>query len=307
MFKLNGKVFDWVASSSKKDDWRNRSGKEGKSLIREALRQVAAREGRNVFAEYQGVAVLYAGRVEHPRGRALWPHRSTVRLGGGRGSRALPFYITSELRGRSGGFSGITIHCHEFGHMLGLPDQYSMVRGKGMDLGVWCLMARSHRRKEGGHRPVHLCAWCKIKVGWLTPTTIDPRQPQKLALKPIENNGVQCIKIPLREAANEYLLLSYRQAVGFDKTLPRGGLLIWHVSGIKRVDLLEAHGRRNSRSRLMEIPFPLKNRRRIVLDQSLPDLVTSPLDRWRVEIGGIRLIPGKAVLFGVGPAPAKSE
>ena len=57
----------------------------------------------------------------------------------------------------------------------------------------------------------------------------------------------------------------------------------------------------------MEIPFPLKNRRRIVLDQSLPDLVTSPLDRWRVEIGGIRLIPGKAVLFGVGPAPANSE
>ena len=126
--------------------------------------------------------------------------------------------------------SNISVMCHEFGHMLGLPDLYSKdARAEG--LGVWCAMSN----QSGNGRPQHFSAWCKEQLGWLTPTIIDPREKQKLVLGPVERSDKECYKVLLKPDGSEYLLLENRRQFGFDASLPSQGLLIWRVSGNRPV------------------------------------------------------------------------
>ncbi len=299
-FQLEGKVFDWVAVDAKKEDYKNQNmgGREGSGFLQAAIEAIQARDGEDALAGYQGLAVVYAGTVDHPRGRVLWPHRSNVRVG----RQRLPYYIMSELSSRRGSFAGIGTHCHEFGHMLNLPDQYSEIAGQGVELGRWCLMANGEdgtRRSGGDRRPFHPCPWCKIQVGWLSPRMIDPRVEQKLILGPIEGSSEQCLKIPLREDASEYLLVSYRGGLGNHAAL-RTGVLVWHVSLGNQVDLLEAHGEQSSNRRFQEVPFPSGDTDTLIVDEQLADLKTHARGRWRVRIANIREQDGHALLE-IGP------
>ena len=73
----------------------------------------------------------------------------------------------------------ISVFCHEFGHMLGLPDLYARPEQPGSE-GVWQWCAMSNQIGSG--RPQHFCAWSKEQLGWVKPTVIDPRVKQKLVL-----------------------------------------------------------------------------------------------------------------------------
>jgi hypothetical protein len=134
--------------------------------------------------------------------------------------------------------TNISVICHEFGHMLGLPDLYARPENPGSEgLGVWCRMSN----QSGNGRPQHMCAWCKEQLGWLKPTVIDPTIKQQLILSPIENSPRECFKVLVRKDGSEYLLLENRRRIGHDASLPAEGLLIWRVLG-NRPYLEEAHG-----------------------------------------------------------------
>ena len=76
--------------------------------------------------------------------------------------------------------ANISVFCHEFGHMLGLPDLYARPENPGSEgVGIWCAMSN----QAGNGRPQHFCAWCKEKLGWVKPTVIDPTVKQKLILR----------------------------------------------------------------------------------------------------------------------------
>ena len=79
---------------------------------------------------------IYAGeRFNAARGSLYWPHRSSVSHGGKRWS----YFICPEGGARMG---NISVFCHEFGHMLGMPDLYARPENPGMEgAGVWCAMA----------------------------------------------------------------------------------------------------------------------------------------------------------------------
>ncbi len=65
----------------------------------------------------------------------------------------------------SGGMINIGVFCHEFGHVLGLPDLYDYdYDSEGV--GAWSLMAGGSWG-GGGAIPVHFDAWCKYKLGWV--------------------------------------------------------------------------------------------------------------------------------------------
>ncbi len=73
------------------------------------------------------VFIYYAGHneAEGADENTIWPHRSTVQNASAivSGVRIYDYACTSELRGRSGvSMCGIGTFCHEFGHVLGLPD-----------------------------------------------------------------------------------------------------------------------------------------------------------------------------------------
>jgi M6 family metalloprotease-like protein len=230
--RVEGRVFDWVEVSKKRADYAQGTGSSRTGLLAEALDVLHAREGSEALKEFDGVFFLYAGgRFQTNRGGLYWPHRASVSYQG----RRLPYFIVPE-----GGneMSNISVICHEFGHMLGLPDLYARPENPGSEgLGIWCCMSN----QAGSGRPQHMSAWCKEQLGWLKPTVIDPTIKQKLVLAPIENSATECFKVLIRRDGSEYLLLENRRKTGFDQSLPAEGLLIWRIVA-RRPILEESHG-----------------------------------------------------------------
>jgi hypothetical protein len=151
--------------------------------------------------------------------------------------------------------ANISVFCHEFGHMLGLPDLYARPDSPGSEgLGGWCAMSN----QAGNGRPQHFSAWCKEQLGWIQPAVINPTVPQRLVLGPIEDSPKECFKVLVRPDASEYLLLENRAKKGFDQSLPADGLLIWRVVQ-RRPILEESHGvdgPAGPRAFMSSVPYP---------------------------------------------------
>ncbi len=233
--RVEGKVFDWVEAKKNRTDYAatNTSPSERTALLLEVIDKLKEREGANVLRDYDGLCFIYAGaRVRTVnRGSLYWPHRSSLTSNNTR----LSYFIVAEGGETMG---NISVICHEFGHMLGLPDLYARPENPGSEgLSIWCAM--SNQSPNG--RPQHMSAWCKERLGWLKPTVIDPTVPQKLILSPIESSDRECYKVLVRPDGSEYLLLENRRKRGFDASLPAEGLLIWRVVGGRPI-LEEAHG-----------------------------------------------------------------
>jgi M6 family metalloprotease-like protein len=244
--KVEGKVFDYVEVSKKRGEYAtgNRS-----ALLTEAMDKLLAREGKDALKDFDGVFYLYAGeRYQAPRGSLYWPHRASFNHNG----RRWGYFICPEGGAR---MATISVFCHEFGHMIGLPDLYARPENPGMEgAGVWCAMAN----QVGNGRPQQFCAWSKEKLGWIKPTVLDPTVKQKLILAPIEDSPKECFKILLRRDGSEYLLLENRAKKGFDQSLPAHGLLIWRVVGNRPI-LEESHGVEGPsgpRVFLSAVPYP---------------------------------------------------
>ncbi len=131
--------------------------------------------------------------------------------------------------------------CHELGHDIGLPDLYDYT-GMSGGVGVHCLMAGGSwgaaAGEAGGTTPVLMSAWCRLQMGFMTPTVLSAGGTYTLvqASNPVNSN---VLKIPTSNP-NEYFLLENRQLTGFDmgmyETFSRasggvagGGVAIWHV------------------------------------------------------------------------------
>jgi M6 family metalloprotease-like protein len=257
-FKVEGKFIGWVEASKKRLEYSSGSGtssREKTGLLTEALDLYVKKHGKDALKEYDGIFFLYAGgRVDTTRGGLYWPHRANVMHGG----KSWPYFIVQEGGSR---MTDISVFCHEFGHMLGLPDLYARPEQPGSE-GVWQWCAMSNQ--IGGGRPQHFCAWAKEQLGWIQPVVIDPRVKQKLILSPIETDPTQCYKVMLRADGSEYFLLENRKRTGWDSQLPGEGLLIWRVFAGTRgqqqpVYLEESHGVEGSRgpsSFPTSVPFP---------------------------------------------------
>ncbi len=132
--------------------------------------------------------------------------------------------------------SGITsplgVMCHEFGHVLTLPDLYNTaVYGGASVVGDWDLMD-SGPYLGNGTNPSHPGAWHKVYLGWASPQLIADRAPE-VSLLPIETGTPNSVaKISIHSgSALEYFLVEYRsKTVGlYDRQIPATGLLVWHV------------------------------------------------------------------------------
>jgi M6 family metalloprotease-like protein len=243
--RVEGKAFSYVEVSKKRAEYStgNRS-----ALLTEALDKLVARD-KDALKDLDGVFFIYAGeRFQAPRGSLYWPHRSSVQHGGKR----WPYFICPEGGQR---MADISVFCHEFGHMLNLPDLYARPENPGMEgSGIWSAMAN----QVGRGRPQHFCAWCKEKLGWIKPTVIDPTVKQKLILGPVEESPKECYKVLVRPDGSEYFLLENRRKKGFDTSLPAEGLLIWRVVGNRPI-LEESHGVEGPagpRMFLDKVPYP---------------------------------------------------
>ena len=138
--------------------------------------------------------------------------------------------------------------CHEYGHLLGLPDLYNtaFIREKGAGpeedsagIGNWGLIGWGASGWHGDDGPNSLCAWSRMQLGWAGVTQVSQLHEE---MDPPEiGRAGDLYQIPL--ARREFFLLEYRRATStyYDRHVPAEGLLIWHVDD-RQVDLECADG-----------------------------------------------------------------
>ena len=229
--KIEGKMFPFVQVKKNRMDYS--TNKQGKmEMFNDACEKILARDGKDALKDYDGVFFIYAGpRAQVARGSLYWPHRSNFNFQG----KSWPYFIVQEGGGK---MNDISVFCHEFGHMLGLPDLYARPENPGSEgVGRWSAMAN----QAGAGKPQHFCAWSKEQLDWITPCVIDPTVKQKLILGAIEDSPKECFKVLAKADGSEYFLLENRRQKGFDTSLPAEGLLIWRVIGNRPI-LEESHG-----------------------------------------------------------------
>ena len=108
---------------------------------------------------------------------------------------------------------GVGVFSHEFGHDLGLPDEYDTSGNSGgaeNSTGFWTLMSSGSWGNSGdpdegiGNRPFHMNSWDKVQLGWLNYRIAGPGDAtQNYMLGPAETNTKQAqaaiVVLPDRE------------------------------------------------------------------------------------------------------------
>ncbi len=172
------------------------------------------------------------------------------------------------VRSRFTGFGGTTQRghtfsitastmCHEFAHVLGLPDLFDQTALTGAELapeedsagiGNWGIMGWGTLGWGVEDGPNAFSAWSLATLGWIEVVEVEG-SVAGLAIGEIFRDR-QAYKIPLTQ--DEYFLLEYRRADGsyYNRNIPQDGLLIWHIDEQadndeerhKQVDLVCADG-----------------------------------------------------------------
>jgi hypothetical protein len=134
----------------------------------------------------------------------------------------------------------VGVYAHEFGHILGLPDEYDYgyeSNGTGrfslMAGGSW---SRSPNLTEcAGNSPAHPSAWAVAKLGFVTPVLVTSTMVAA-SIPPIESSSINALYKILNPASGgqEYWLIENRQQIGFDQgfvtmSADAHGLLIYHI------------------------------------------------------------------------------
>ena len=188
--------------------------------------------------EVDFVYMIFAGNGENYSGNPseyLWPHQGwalneNVVLDG----KLLNKYACSaELeQASSTRRCGIGVLCHEFSHLLGLPDTYDTQYGtnyqEGMIPGRWDLMS-SGNYNDDSRRPANYTVFEKYQFGWATPTVLNRSQVVTM------NASSDYYYVSPDGGSRPYTTtdtmyyLENRQKIGWDAGLPGHGLMIWKV------------------------------------------------------------------------------
>lgn len=144
---------------------------------------------------------------------------------------------SNELVWRSGAskddrVDGIGAFLHEFSHVMGLPDLYSLLEGGCVTPGDWSILDVGCYLNEK-RTPPNYSGFELMALGW--------RDPEKLTAGKYEITGLHeedgrayivWSKGEENEAADapaEFFIMENRQLTGEDSFLPGHGMLVWHV------------------------------------------------------------------------------
>ncbi len=125
---------------------------------------------------------------------------------------------------------------HEFSHVIGLQDTYSNDSRGYATIGPlpYDVMALGLRNGNGGYPPT-FSAFEREAVGWLKPTEI-VNADSVYELKNL--SGMQAYAVSNPNKSDEYFLIEYRPAVGFDSKIGsssysgkqgKNGVMIWYI------------------------------------------------------------------------------
>ena len=222
--------------------------KNAREMIREAC--LLADAAGVDFSQYDNdkdgyvdfVYVIYAGYGEADGGgvNTVWPHQwdmssLKVKVDG----KTLGRYACGcELNNISKVYDGIGTFCHEFSHVLGLPDFYVT---EDMDnpphtLCDWDIMDYGPYNNDGNTPPAY-SAYERFYMGWLTPRLLT--DPEQVTLQNINNGTGESLIITENNTLPSvgwnpiprvFYTLETRKKAGWDAFLPGAGLLITKIT-----------------------------------------------------------------------------
>ncbi len=179
----------------------------------------------NVFFFFPGYNQAEGGGKD-----CIWPHAVTYGTPftylDGKG--IYHYGCTSEYRGSSGATrAGIGTFCHEFGHVIGLPDfydtDYEGNGGEGDGLFSYSIMSNGNYNNEG-RTPPYMTTIERNILGWKT--DIPLLEDGDYTLTGVQDNEGYMTET---ENPNEYFIFEARNKTGWDAYIPAAGLLIYHV------------------------------------------------------------------------------
>jgi M6 family metalloprotease-like protein len=273
-FSLAGTVYGWVEVANPESYYApNNAG----LFIVELLDSLDSYVN---FADYdndgdgfvESIIVIHSTiGAEYGNNSHIWSHRWSL-SGAGYG-----IYVTNDVNSNGiqvkvndysiqgsktfgGGLERIGVFCHEFGHLLGLPDLYD-TDYSSEGIGDWGIMSGGSWNEP--ESPAHFCVWSKEALGWLEPIVVEentefvnimPVEEYPVAYKLWYEGVVSPYTSPFGAGLNlgrQYFLVENRQKIGSDMHLHESGLLVWHIDNTinnnrdenhKLVDLEEADG-----------------------------------------------------------------
>lgn len=271
LFSINGTVLDWVRLANNDAFYEGGSGCNGlcgsaqiAALISEGVAALDPTVDFGMFDNdgpdnmpnsgdddgFVDVLVVLHPEVDGACGTTnIWAHRfsykgwtgdtlATADAAVGGGNIAVNNYV---IQGGQGGNActsdepvAMGIAAHELGHAIGLPDLYDtgFPVPQTQGIGEWGLMGAGNWQVPT--RPVHMTAWTKADLGWLTEVIIN--SDTVLDISPIVSSDISYL-LPIQNT-NEYFILANRQPILSDQSLTSGptplgpGLLIWHVDSV---------------------------------------------------------------------------
>ena len=170
----------------------------------------------------------------------LWSHQWDVRYSEFAAARDARFdgvrlgmYLCSaELAGEAGRFTGIAPTCHEYAHVLGLPDFYDTDGTRnGLCGGLYDFSLMSDTVFPGDNPPL-LNAMERLLLGWMKPEDLI-RMPGegRLGLPSLQNNVAGRFDTATE---GEFFLFEYRNGKGWDAAIPEG-LYVYHADQSSRL------------------------------------------------------------------------
>jgi M6 family metalloprotease-like protein len=189
------------------------------------------------------VYVIYAGYGQADGGNAntIWPHNSTLIYEGQGivckvdGKQVNNYACSNEINYSSKQYNGIGTFCHEFSHVLGLPDLY-ITEGSASHktMGDWDILDSGPYNNDGNTPPAY-SAYERFYCGWVTPRVL--KDPEEVTLH-LLNDTKEALLISKTDVHNlvgndpdptEFYLLENRKKEGWDQYIPGAGMLLTHI------------------------------------------------------------------------------
>ena len=209
---------------------------------RTALDSAVSQQGIDVSVnKKRKICIIYAGNMyvsknpDYPTG-GLNPHYSHlgIYIMSERWAHPDPPLNPRNTERNNANFSHIGVHCHEFGHILGLDDMYSTDNPDEMhnrDYHKWGLMADGGNKKVSrrGDNPAPLTPHFRAELGWINP---DKNKVDGLTNVTLSYSSAMDDVYKIGDG-NDFFLVENRQTgTGWNQALDAdniGGLLIWHI------------------------------------------------------------------------------
>ncbi len=171
-----------------------------------------------------GVNLMYAGQFTGTP-ETIWPHAwglpSPLSVDG---VMVNSFSVQNEYNNNPGDKSA-GVFCHEFGHVLGLPDLYDYDYDSN-GIGNWGIMAGGVYN-GGGWSPAEFSPYCRHELG--VTEYIEVTEPGLYEVPAYELSNVAYRLWTDGSSSNEYFILENRRQIRWDEALPSEGVMIWHV------------------------------------------------------------------------------